>query len=201
MRSSIAFICLVLAVLLSSTIGGESADFEFEKGWDAYVRGDYETALREWVPLAEHGHARAQANLGFLYVNGTGVPQDYTTAVKWYTLAAEQGNAAAQTNLGGLYKEGQGVSRDDTTAVKWYKLAAEQGDAYAQQSLGWMNETGRGTPQDHVRAHMWYNIAISQGNEGATESRDNVEEEMTRADISIAQNLAFNCVRKRYKGC
>ena len=100
-----------------------------------------------------------------------------------------------------MYKEGQGVSRDDTTAVKWYKLAAEQGDAYAQQSLGWMNETGRGTLQDHIRAHMWYNIAISQGNEGATESRDNVEEEMTRADISIAQNLAFNCVRKRYKGC
>ena len=85
--------------------------------------------------------------------------------------------------------------------MKWYPLAAEQGDAVAQNNLGVMHSEGQGVVQDHVRAHMWYNIAISQGNEGATESRDNVEEKMTRADISIAQNLAFNCVRKKYKGC
>ena len=42
------------------------------------------------VLLAERGHARAQNNLGFLYQEGSGVPQDYTRAVKWYRPVAEQ---------------------------------------------------------------------------------------------------------------
>ncbi len=37
---------------------------DFEKGRDAYMRGDYATALREWRPLAERGHADAQFKLG-----------------------------------------------------------------------------------------------------------------------------------------
>ena len=37
---------------------------DYQKGLDAYNKGDYATALREWKPLAEQGHARAQTNLG-----------------------------------------------------------------------------------------------------------------------------------------
>ena len=104
---------------------------DFQKGLDAYERGDYATALREWQPLAEQGYADAQSNLGWMYDNGQGVPQNDKTAVKWYTLAAEQGNASAQTNLGFMYRKGQGVHQNDKTAVKWYTLAAEQGYAPA----------------------------------------------------------------------
>ena len=39
---------LIALVLLFSTVGW-SADFL--KGLEAYVKGDYETALREWRPL------------------------------------------------------------------------------------------------------------------------------------------------------
>jgi TPR repeat protein len=56
----------------------------FQKGLEAYNRGDYATALREWRPLAAQGHARAQYNLGFMYASGQGVPQDYAEAVKWF---------------------------------------------------------------------------------------------------------------------
>ena len=76
---------------------------DFQKGLDAAKRGDYATALREWEPLAEQGHAAAQTLLGVMYENGKGVPQDYAMAVKWYTLAAEQGHADAQYGLGGMY--------------------------------------------------------------------------------------------------
>ncbi len=75
----------------------------FEKGKEAYDRSDYEAALREWRPLAEQGDARAQSNLGAMYLNGQGVEQDYAEAVKWYRLAAEQGHAGAQYNLGQKY--------------------------------------------------------------------------------------------------
>ena len=104
-------ICLTLTVLLGSLVTGCGADFD--KGLAAAKSGDFATALREWEPLAEQGHADAQFNLGVMYNTGDGVPQDYKTAVKWYTLAAEQGHADAQINLGVMYDEGLGVPEDD----------------------------------------------------------------------------------------
>ncbi len=49
----------------------------FQEGVDAYERGDYDTALKEFRPLAEQGHASAQFNLGIMYYKGQGVLQDY----------------------------------------------------------------------------------------------------------------------------
>ncbi|MDA0740161.1 MAG: tetratricopeptide repeat protein, partial [Nitrospirae bacterium] len=86
---------------------------DYQAGVDAYERGDYETALKEWRPLADQGNATAQLNLGFMYDNGQGVPQDDQEAVKWFRRAAEQGDADAQYNLGLMYRTGQGVPQDD----------------------------------------------------------------------------------------
>lgn len=60
----------------------------FEEGVRAYQSGDYATALRAWLPLAQQGHATAQFNLGVLYGQGHGVPQDHLQAYLWFTLAA-----------------------------------------------------------------------------------------------------------------
>ncbi len=59
-------------------------------GKDAYSRGDYAGALREWRPLAEQGDASAQSFLGIMYVEGLGVPQDYSKAHMWFNLAASR---------------------------------------------------------------------------------------------------------------
>ena len=126
---------------------------------------------------------------------------DYATALKEWTPLAEQGNAIAQFNLGVMYDEGTGVPQDYNTAVKWVTLAAEQGNADAQYNLGLMYGNRGGVPQDYVRAHMWFNLSASQGGEDATQSRDIVEKRMTPADISAAQKLARECVKKNYKGC
>ena len=83
---------------------------DFQAGQDAYKRGDYDTALKEFRPLAEQGHAGAQYNLGVMYDKGRGVLQDYQEAVRWYRLAAEQGIASAHNNLGVMYDKGRGVS-------------------------------------------------------------------------------------------
>ena len=100
-----------------------------------------------------------------------------------------------------MYGEGLGVLKDDKTAVKWYTLGAEQGDAEAQFGLGLMYYNGRGVPKDDVYAHMWRNLAASSGHKGASNNRDIVAKKMTTADISAAQDLARECVRKEYKGC
>ena len=109
-------ILLTIAVVLFNPIVVLSADFQ--KGLDAYEKGDYATALREWQPLAEQGDATAQYNLGLMYFAGKGVLQDYKEAVKWYRLAAEQGDADAQSNLGVMYVTGEGVPQAYDEAVK-----------------------------------------------------------------------------------
>ena len=89
-----------------------SASADFEKGLTAFKSGDYETALREWKPLAEQGHAKSQFNLGVMYQKGQGVPKNYKTAVKWYRLAAKQGHALSQGKLSAMYALGQGVIKN-----------------------------------------------------------------------------------------
>ncbi len=76
-----------LALLLAAPAAGQ----DYQKGLEAYNNGDYATALREWRPLAEQGHAGAQYNLGNMYDKGMGVPQDYIQAHMWWNLAAAQG--------------------------------------------------------------------------------------------------------------
>ena len=127
--------------------------------------------------------------------------EDYATALREWKPLAEQGYALAQNNLGVMYEKGQGVSQNYKTAVKWYTLAAEQGYALAQFNLGVMYDKGEGLIQDYVRAHMWGNLGASNGNENGAKLRDLVAKKMTPADISKAQRLARECVKKNYKGC
>jgi len=126
---------------------------------------------------------------------------DYTTALKEFAALAEQGNAYAQYNLGVMYDTGQGVPQDYKQAVKWYTKAAEQGKAEAQYNLGIKYAEGQGVPQDNVYAHMWFNLAAVDGSKDASKNRDIIAKRMTTADISKAQSLARECLKKNYKGC
>ena len=161
------------------------------------------TLIAPWVPgqdpdrIADQGDVDAQFTLGtiysfsqIMYAKGEGVLKDDAEAVRWYRLAAEQGYANAQFNLGVKYNFGEGVPKDDAEAVKWYRLAAGQGHAEAQ-----------GVLKDSVLTHMWLNIAGASGNEAAREPRDNLEDDMTRAEISRATELARTCMTSDYKDC
>ena len=195
----LAPILLILAVLLGGAGKAWSADLR--KGLNAAKRGDYETALREWRPLAEQGNAVAQTNIGRLYRNGWGVSKNYQTAVKWHRLAARQNNAIAQANLAGMYERGEGVSQDYKAAVNWYRLSAEQGFHGGQTKLGLMYALGRGIGQDFIFSSMWFNIAASNGSKIAAEKRDMVAKRMTSSQLARAQDLANECRRKNYLGC
>ena len=152
---------IVSAILLLAASSSVAADFA--AGWEAYIRGDYATALREFRPLAEQGDAEAQFNLGVMYADGEGVPEDDVQAAFWFRKAAEQGVAAAQFNLGVMYAKGEGVPEDDVQAAFWFRKAAGQGDAEAQYNLGVMYDNGRGVPEDDGQAVFWYRKAAEQG--------------------------------------
>jgi len=129
MQRSLA--ALIALILLFSTVGW-SADFK--KGFEAYLKKDYQTALREWRLAAEQGYAEAQLWLGVMHEKGQGVIQDYQTAVKWYRLAAEQGKASAQFNLGLMYSLGQSVPQDYVYAHMWINVAGSQGNKGAAKA-------------------------------------------------------------------
>ena len=56
----------------------------------AYARGDYATAFKIWLPLAEQGSPEAQRNVARMYERGEWVAQDKQAAAEWYSKAAEQ---------------------------------------------------------------------------------------------------------------
>ena len=121
MKKQLTFLlALTFLFLFSSGVFGD----DFQDGVDAVDRGDYKTAHRLWLPLAEQGIALAQVLLGVMYENGEGVPQDYQEAVKWYRLSAEQGYSCAQVNLGVMYDQGLGVPQDYILAHMWLNIAA-----------------------------------------------------------------------------
>lgn len=94
------------------------------RGAGAYARGDYARAVRALAPAASRGNARAQAQLGFMYENGFGVPQNYAAAADLYQSAAAQGNVFAQSRLGLSYDKGHGVPQSLILSYKWLDLAA-----------------------------------------------------------------------------
>ena len=131
MRRIAATLAVVGALLFSA--GSAWADFD-DGDW-AYNMGDYDTALREWRPLAEQGDADAQYNLGLMYADGVGVPENDAEAVKWYSKAAEQGHAQGQTNLAAMYALGKGVPVNDVKAYMWWSSAKALGNEMAARNL------------------------------------------------------------------
>ena len=156
---STVLISLSVAALLA--LGGTApARADLVDGLSAYDQGDYETALAEWMPLAEGGDATAQALLGLLYRGAPGLPGDAMESARWYRAAAEQGHAHAQYNLGLAYLSGSGVEQDDIAAFMWLDVAA------------------RGIPKG------------PDGTNAASQRRDALAARMTAADIAEATRQA-----------
>ena len=153
----------ILPIALLSLLCLNSANADLYSASNALSRGDYETAVAEFTILAEKGDDKAQANLGYMYYAGEGVPQDYQQAVYWYRKAAVQGNRDAQYNLAVSYAFGEGVAQDLTEAAIWYRRAGEQGHVVSQYSLGISYAYGEGVPQDQTEAARWFTKAANQG--------------------------------------
>ena len=50
---------------------------------------------KRYRKAAEQGDAGAQYNLGFMYFNGSGVPQDFVQSYFWFGLAASRASGDA----------------------------------------------------------------------------------------------------------
>ena len=77
-----------LALLGATSSLVQAADFM--AGRDAYIRGDFQIAYKEFMPLAQKGDAKSRVGVGLLYAKGQGVKQNDVEAHRWFTLAADQ---------------------------------------------------------------------------------------------------------------
>ncbi len=179
----IAFMALALVVLATP------ASATYETGLYAYSAGDFETAYREWLPLAESGDAQSQYQLGLMQLNGEGVEADDVTALKWFAMAADQGYMPSLVRLAELYYTGRGTDHDHDEAVRLYTQAADQSNADAQYVLGALHIRGHGVGKDLVRAHMWLSLAAMRGLKEARKRRAEIESLMTAEQIAEAEKL------------
>jgi uncharacterized protein len=172
------------AVTTTSTVDNEGV-----KGFKAYESGDYATALKEFLPLAQKGQVSAQAAVGQMYFEGKGVAPDAKEAAKWLEPAAKAGNARAQFLLGKLYLSGEGVPADPAKAVTLTKASADQGFPDAQFDLCSLYYQGVGVPKDPVQAYLYATLAARQGNQDAKYVVELLMQDMKPEDVAKGDAL------------
>jgi cell division septation protein DedD len=169
-----------LGLMLASLAAPAMADVK--AGVDAWQRGDYGAAVKEWRPAAIAGDADAQFNLAQAYKLGRGVPIDLKQAEAWYQKAAAQGHVQASDNYGLiLFQNG---SRKD--ALPWIEKSASRGEPRAQYVLGTALFNGDLTGKDWVRAYALMTRASSAG--------------LPQASSTLAQMDQFIPLDQRQKG-
>lgn len=113
---------------------------------------------------AQQGLARAQANVGMLYMRGIGCAQDFAAAERWCRYAALQNDPGGALGLGILYEHGLGVASDLAEAARWYRIAADLGNDAAATALGLLFLDGRGVTQDVHKAQRLLLGPAARGN-------------------------------------
>ncbi|WP_020178381.1 tetratricopeptide repeat protein [Methylopila sp. M107] len=142
----------------------DEIDALMDMAFKAAQRGDYQTAIGVWRPLAKEKWPRAMSNLGACYAEGLGVPRNIDKAARLFSSASEAGDSVGRRNLATLYFKGEGgVEQDDQRAAELFELAAGQGDAAAQDMLSWMMLEGQGVEYDPTEAREWALAAAEQG--------------------------------------
>ncbi|MXO89414.1 SPOR domain-containing protein [Pontixanthobacter aquaemixtae] len=132
---------------------------ELNAGYDAWNRGDYATAVREWRDLAAEGNADAQFNMAQAYRLGRGVEQNSAQAEILIAKAAAQGHIKATDTYGLLlFQSGR---REE--AMPYVIKAAERGNPRAQYLLGIGHFNGDLVAKDWVRAYALMTLSNSSG--------------------------------------
>ena len=186
-----AFRLSAAAIGLSGLLLTSIAAADGVAGFEAYEKGDYATALKEFMPLAESGQASAEAAVGQMYFEGKGVKPDMKEAARWLEPAASKGIARAQFLLGKLYLTGEGVAAPDPVkAAALTKAAADQGIPEAQVDTCAFYYQGVGVQKDLVQAYLYANLAAQQGSEDSRSiltllSQDMKPEDVAKGDAAV----------------
>lgn len=78
----------------------------------------------------------------------------------------------------------------DAEIQQAHQAVRDAGHCEDLYKLGLIYATGQGGAADLVQAHMWFNLAAARGSEAAKESRRELADLMSGAEIAEAQKRA-----------
>ena len=151
---------LLAALALGAGLSfSQPAQADTKAGVDAWTRGDFAAAVKQWQAGAAKGDGDAIFNLGQAYRLGKGVPQDHAKAEQLFGQAAGMGHLQASDNYGLLlFQRGERAK-----ALPYLRAAADRGDPRAQYLLGIAHFNGDLVPKDWARAYALVTLAQQQG--------------------------------------
>lgn len=132
---------------------------ELDRAWALFSGKQYDVAFLKYQHLAERGIPSAQDFLGWLHLEGKGVPKDLAAARHWFKRAAEAGYVWGQCHLGYSYL----TEANYPEAKRWLEQAAVAGSAPASYRLGVMYQFGQGVSLSEEKASEYYEAAANQG--------------------------------------
>lgn len=139
----------VLLLAVPAAVFAAPVHADVRAGVEAWTRGDYARAVKEWQGPAAKGDADAQFDLAQAYKLGRGVAPDLAKAEQFYRAAAEQGHARAADNYGLLLFQ----SGRQKEAMAWLEQSAERGEPRAQYLVGVAAFNGDFAQRDWIRAY------------------------------------------------
>ena len=139
---------------------------DVKAGVDAWTRGDYDAAVKEWREPALKGDPDAQFNMGQAYKTGRGVKTDLNVALDWYKKASAQGHLKAMDSYGHLLHYQGRVAE----ALPILQTSSDRGDPRAQYLLATELFNGTNISKDWVRAYALMSLASSAGMAPASQS-------------------------------
>lgn len=186
----------ILAVLALSLVAAPAVA-DVKAGVDAWSRGEYEAAVKQWREPAIKGDADAQFNMGQAYKMGRGVKTDLNIALDWYRKASAQGHLQAADSYGHLLHYQGKVSE----SLPYLQTSSDRGDPRAQYLLATELFNGVHIPKDWVRAYALMTRASSAGMAPASRSLAQMDQfiplEQRQAATVLAGELEQRASRAR----
>jgi cell division septation protein DedD len=186
----------ILAVLALSLVAAPAVA-DVKAGVDAWSRGEYEEAVKQWREPAIKGDADAQFNMGQAYKMGRGVKTDLNVALDWYRKASAQGHLQAADSYGHLLHY-QGKVPE---SLPYLQASSDRGDPRGQYLLATELFNGVHIPKDWVRAYALMTRASSAGMAPASRSLAQMDQfiplEQRQAATVLAGELEQRASRAR----
>ena len=130
---------------------------------DAFGRGDYRSAARDWTTAANAGNGAAMYNLGVMSLSGRGATKDIAAAARWFKASAGAGHSGGMVNWGLCLLNGFGTAKDEAGGFTWIRTAANKGSANAMGLLAEAYYRGRGIAVDPRQGAGWLQKAVDAG--------------------------------------
>ena len=116
---------LAKKILLPLAINGHlGAKFNLSGVYEGL--GDDKEAFFWLEKAGEHGHPRAQNNLGNAYQSGEGVEKNYKKAIEWYGMAIRQGHVTSMISMALLCDS----KNEFDLSVEFFQMAAVESSKY-----------------------------------------------------------------------